>query len=248
MDEETLQDKFQHWANHFNVNWLQTVALAAQESGFDRLAESETGARGIMQILPSTYKSMNPRGNVDDLWDVDENIKWGTKYFSDFAHRYPLKLAYQLYYQGEGDYFGSKKYEEAARIHSEKCMNYYNRFQEKAELPGELQGKFPKSIASAFPGTGVGQRWTDQELINIAQAREQKTQRIPSIIEEIWYPAYIPFLWESKGGLKERQFAEPGAPTPAHDILDISQKPFRWLAEDQYKKEKGLLSDVMGGK
>lgn len=61
------------------------IAQAGQESGFDPKAVSKTGARGVMQILPSTASQpgygLAPIDH-EDLWDPRKNILFGARYLA----------------------------------------------------------------------------------------------------------------------------------------------------------------------
>ena len=59
------------------------LALIAVESGFDHVAESERGARGLMQLRPSTLQREAERLHVEDA-DPDDpvlNVRAGVRYF-----------------------------------------------------------------------------------------------------------------------------------------------------------------------
>ena len=59
------------------------LALIAVESGFDHVAESERGARGLMQLQPSTLRREAERLQVEDA-DLDDpvlNVRAGIRYF-----------------------------------------------------------------------------------------------------------------------------------------------------------------------
>lgn len=57
-------------------------AVIKQESGFDQNAESRVGAKGLMQIMPSTaewinyYRGYGPK--LDEIMDPQINIDYGT--------------------------------------------------------------------------------------------------------------------------------------------------------------------------
>lgn len=55
-----------------------------QESGGDPLAVSKKGARGLMQLLPSTAADMG----VQDEFDPAQNIDGGTKYLGQLLKRF----------------------------------------------------------------------------------------------------------------------------------------------------------------
>jgi soluble lytic murein transglycosylase-like protein len=67
-------------------------AVIAAESGFDPLAESSKGARGLMQLMPSTADHLG----VDDAYDPWQNIDGGTRYLCELMDRFPGELALAL--------------------------------------------------------------------------------------------------------------------------------------------------------
>lgn len=72
------------------------LSLIRQESVFNPLARSRVGARGLMQLMPTTARHM--RRNVRDKHLVDPkiNIELGTKYFKGLTKRYDGNLVYVL--------------------------------------------------------------------------------------------------------------------------------------------------------
>jgi soluble lytic murein transglycosylase-like protein len=75
------------------------MALIRQESGFNTLAVSRAGARGLMQLMPATAK----RYGVARVHDPGENIAAGSAYLSDLLNRFGrLDLALAAYNAGEG--------------------------------------------------------------------------------------------------------------------------------------------------
>lgn len=84
---------------------LFIIAIIEDESGFDYEAVSPTGARGLMQILPSTWKQEAPllaRGHMD-YFNPCDNVRVGVSYLgrlaSGFSRPESLLLAYN---QGSG--------------------------------------------------------------------------------------------------------------------------------------------------
>ena len=67
-------------------------AIIKAESDFDTFAVSKKGARGLMQIMPENYKSLN----ISDPFDPWENIMGGAKYFRQMLDRFNGKLALSL--------------------------------------------------------------------------------------------------------------------------------------------------------
>lgn len=67
-----------------NVDPALVLAVIYQESGFSTKAKSPVGARGLMQIMPSTGKGMGV-SNPDDLYDMQTNLRLGVKYLRNAA-------------------------------------------------------------------------------------------------------------------------------------------------------------------
>ncbi|HLE69053.1 MAG TPA: lytic transglycosylase domain-containing protein, partial [Vicinamibacteria bacterium] len=63
------------------------AALIRQESTFNPGVRSHAGARGLMQILPSTGRLLarqeRLRYDASDLYDPETNIRYGTRYLKD---------------------------------------------------------------------------------------------------------------------------------------------------------------------
>ena len=74
-------------------------AVIQTESGFRADAQSGAGAQGLMQLMPSTAKSLG----VTDAFDPQQNIEAGTKYLSNLVQRFgDLRLALAAYNTGPG--------------------------------------------------------------------------------------------------------------------------------------------------
>jgi soluble lytic murein transglycosylase len=76
-----------------NVDPNLVAAIIKTESNFSTGAESNAGARGIMQIMPETgswaAKRMNLYGfQPDDLYKAETNIKIGCWYLNDLSREF----------------------------------------------------------------------------------------------------------------------------------------------------------------
>jgi soluble lytic murein transglycosylase len=67
-------------------------AIIKAESNFNPRAVSKKGAKGLMQIMPKNFKSLNIR----DPFNPRENIMGGAKYFKRLHTRYDGKLPLAL--------------------------------------------------------------------------------------------------------------------------------------------------------
>jgi soluble lytic murein transglycosylase-like protein len=69
-------------ARHAAVDPFFVLALIAVESGFDHEAESHRGARGLMQMLPSTLEREVERSEIEgELDDPVTHVRAGIRYY-----------------------------------------------------------------------------------------------------------------------------------------------------------------------
>jgi membrane-bound lytic murein transglycosylase F len=81
----------QKYAEEYGFDWALIVAQMYQESRFDPQAESWAGARGLMQILPTTGELFG----VEDLHGVDTSIQTGVRYLAWLHERFEPELTVQ---------------------------------------------------------------------------------------------------------------------------------------------------------
>ena len=104
-------------------------AVISAESGYDPLARSAKGARGLMQLMPDTAR----RYGVDDPLDPEQNIYGGAAYLRDLLTLYgkDMKLALAAYNAGEGSVieYGNRipPYRETTQ-YVPKVLSYYKRY------------------------------------------------------------------------------------------------------------------------
>jgi membrane-bound lytic murein transglycosylase MltF len=77
---------FKQFAGKYNFDYLMIAALAYQESGLDHAKRSQSGAVGIMQILPSTASDQNV--NIANIEKLENNIHAGVKYLRFIVDQY----------------------------------------------------------------------------------------------------------------------------------------------------------------
>ena len=77
------------------------TSIAASESNFDPKVVSPKGAQGVMQLMPATGKEMG----VTDPFDVQQNVRGGTRYFAQQLTKYKGNeaLALAAYNWGPGN-------------------------------------------------------------------------------------------------------------------------------------------------
>ena len=82
-------------ANRFDP--LFVLAIIEAESNYDTEACSKTGARGLMQILRSTFKSVS---DSPKMFDPVENIKAGVKYLAQLGTSFKRVESILMAYNG----------------------------------------------------------------------------------------------------------------------------------------------------
>ncbi len=87
------------------IDPLIILALIRQESAFNPVARSSAGARGLMQIMPNTGRSLQRNLKIDELNHPNTNLKLGIRYFKRLAKNYEgnLVLALAAYNAGQGN-------------------------------------------------------------------------------------------------------------------------------------------------
>ncbi len=93
-----------HWALHYGVSVHLVRALAWMESGYNNALVSSVGARGIMQLLPTTFRYSETVLIGHRLrHNADGNVRAGVAYLSHLLHVFHgnTRLALAGWYQGE---------------------------------------------------------------------------------------------------------------------------------------------------
>jgi LysM repeat protein len=94
-----------HWAVHYGVSVHLVRALAWMESGYNNALVSSVGARGIMQLLPTTFHFAE-RVLIGHRvhHNASGNVRAGVAYLSHLLHDFhgDERLALAGWYQGEG--------------------------------------------------------------------------------------------------------------------------------------------------
>jgi len=74
------------------VDWRLVAAVMAVESNFDASAVSPKGARGLMQLMPSTAALYN----TSNIFDPVQNVEAGVEHLKMLLDRYKGNLAFVL--------------------------------------------------------------------------------------------------------------------------------------------------------
>lgn len=79
-----------------NIDPFVLLSLIRQESAFNTNAKSRVGARGLMQLMPATARTLQRRVKNSQLNNPQTNIKLGHKYLKYLLDKYDNNLVYAL--------------------------------------------------------------------------------------------------------------------------------------------------------
>ncbi len=119
-----LDTYFQTAAEQYGIPVELLKAVGMVESSFNTYAVSSCGAQGIMQLMPSTARSLG----VTNAFDPEQNIMGGAKYLRQMLNQFngDVSLALAAYNAGPGavtKYNGIPPYAETQNYVS-KVLNY----------------------------------------------------------------------------------------------------------------------------
>ena len=115
-------------ARQFALEPALIHAVISAESGYNHLARSPKGAKGLMQLMPATAE----RYGVDNPLDPKQNIYGGSAYLRDLLTMFgnDMKLAIAAYNAGEGAVMQHGRippYRETVE-YVPKVLSYYKRY------------------------------------------------------------------------------------------------------------------------
>ena len=96
-------------AKNYDLDPALLAAVIYRESKFDARAKSDSGAIGLMQLLPDTAKGIalhtgGSQFEVSDLWDPEINVRYGAFYLRRLLNKYGnLELALAAYNAGQAN-------------------------------------------------------------------------------------------------------------------------------------------------
>lgn len=96
------------YSKEYEVDSNLIYAIIKAESNFKEDAVSSSGAVGLMQLMEPTAedvaRKINTNFNIDLLYNAEDNIKLGTKYFSLLLDKYGnITVALMAYNAGSGN-------------------------------------------------------------------------------------------------------------------------------------------------
>ena len=112
-------------AGRHEIDPALVKAIIMAESGYNPNAISDKGAKGLMQLMPSTAQALG----VEDAFNPQQNISGGVRYFKKLVNRFDgdIKLALAAYNAGSKKvrhYQGIPPYK-ATHYYIEKVFKYY---------------------------------------------------------------------------------------------------------------------------
>jgi soluble lytic murein transglycosylase len=125
-------------ARNYHLDEALLAAVIYQESKFEPRAESDSGAIGLMQLLPDTAKGIavrtgGSRFRVDDLYDPELNVRYGCWYLRHLLDKYgDLELALAAYNAGQHTVDGWRS--RGVGIQFPETRSYVERVEELREI------------------------------------------------------------------------------------------------------------------
>jgi hypothetical protein len=128
VEEYDLEEIIEFYSNDYGVPTALVKAVIKAESNFDPYAVSWCGARGLMQLMPTTAIDMQ----VTDSFDPTQNIGGGVQYLARMLElfNHDLELALAAYNSGPGNvlkYGGVPPFKET-RTYVPRVMTYYEQY------------------------------------------------------------------------------------------------------------------------
>ena len=100
----SVRSLLDHWAGHYGVSVHLVRALAWMESGYNNALVSSVGARGVMQLLPTTFRFAETVLIGHRIThNANGNVRAGVAYLAHLLHDFhgDQRLALAGWYQGE---------------------------------------------------------------------------------------------------------------------------------------------------
>jgi len=118
-------------ASRYQIEPSLIMAVIMAESGYNPKAVSAKGAKGLMQLMPKTAKSLG----VEDIFNPEENVNGGAKYLKQLIKRYngDIELALAAYNAGSSNvrrYKGIPPFK-ATQFYIKKVIKYHQHYKKQ---------------------------------------------------------------------------------------------------------------------
>jgi hypothetical protein len=115
-------------AYRYKVEPAIIKAIIMAESGFNPKAVSKVGARGLMQLMPRTARSLG----VENIFKPAHNIDAGVRYFKYLLDKYDGEIELALAAYNAGSYnvrkYGGVPPFKATKFYINKVLKYYEAY------------------------------------------------------------------------------------------------------------------------
>jgi hypothetical protein len=130
--EKSFHPIIQKAATRHDIDPALVKAIIMAESDYNPRAVSKKGAKGLMQLMPVTARSLG----VDDAFNPEQNIQGGVRYFKTLLKQFDgdVKLALAAYNAGSSNvrhYKGIPPFKDTKR-YLKKVYRYYEFYKEKS--------------------------------------------------------------------------------------------------------------------
>ncbi len=108
-NENNYDALIEKYSKENNLDFYFVKALIAQESGFNPNSGSNVGAKGLMQLMPKTFKAVCKNSKINcnkGILDPETNIRVGTAYLADVLKRFEKAFIF----------FGPKRHMEVGKL------------------------------------------------------------------------------------------------------------------------------------
>lgn len=118
-------------ASRYQIEPSLIMAVIMAESGYNPKAVSAKGAKGLMQLMPKTAKSLG----VEDIFNPEENVNGGAKYLKQLIKRYngDIELALAAYNAGSSNvrrYKGIPPFK-TTQFYIKKVIKYHQHYKKQ---------------------------------------------------------------------------------------------------------------------
>ncbi|MDP6180801.1 MAG: lytic transglycosylase domain-containing protein [Desulfatiglandales bacterium] len=129
--ERSFHPIIQKAASRYDIDPALVKAIIITESDYNPHAVSKKGAKGLMQLMPVTARSLG----VEDAFNPEQNIHAGVRYFKSLLKQFDgdVKLALATYNAGSSNvrhYNGIPPFKDTKR-YLKKVYRYYEFYKKK---------------------------------------------------------------------------------------------------------------------